>query len=78
MLKLSSNVSDVFPEVLKLSCEVGECRPQPPSPSPSAVIMADISVFLYMDASSFLSTFRILPRCRGLHSFTFQLNLSRV
>ena len=27
MLKLSSNVSDVFPEVLKLSFEVSECKP---------------------------------------------------
>jgi len=27
MLKLSSNVSDVFPKVLKLSCEVSECKP---------------------------------------------------
>jgi hypothetical protein len=27
MLELSSNVSDVFPEVLKLSCEVSECKP---------------------------------------------------
>ena len=27
MLKLSSNVSDVFPKVLKLSSEVSECKP---------------------------------------------------
>ena len=27
MLKLSSYVSDVFPEVLKLSSEVSECKP---------------------------------------------------
>jgi len=27
VLKLSSNVSDVFPKVLKLSFEVSECKP---------------------------------------------------
>jgi len=27
VLKLSSTVSDVFPKVLKLSSEVGECKP---------------------------------------------------
>ena len=27
MLKLSSDVSDVFPKVLRLSCEVSECKP---------------------------------------------------
>jgi len=27
VLKLSSNVRDVFPKVLKLSCEVSECKP---------------------------------------------------
>ena len=27
MLKLGSNVSDVFPRVLKLSSEEGECKP---------------------------------------------------
>jgi hypothetical protein len=27
VLKLSSNVSDVFPKVLKLSSEVSECKP---------------------------------------------------
>ena len=29
VLKLSSNVSGVFPKVLKLSCEVSECQPLP-------------------------------------------------
>jgi len=29
VLKLSSNVSDVFPKVLKLSSEVDECKPLP-------------------------------------------------
>ena len=29
MLKLSSDVSDVFPTVLKLSSEVSECKPLP-------------------------------------------------
>ena len=30
MLKLSSNVSDVIPKVLKLSSEVSECKPLQP------------------------------------------------
>ena len=34
----------------------------PLSPRPSAVTMLEISVFLYMDASSLRSTLRILPR----------------
>jgi hypothetical protein len=29
VLKLSSNVSDVFPKILKLSFEVSECKPLP-------------------------------------------------
>jgi len=29
VLKLSSDVSDVFPKVLKLSSEVSECKPLP-------------------------------------------------
>ena len=29
VLKVSSNVSDVFPKVLKLSSEVSECKPLP-------------------------------------------------
>ena len=32
LLKLTSNVSDVFPKVLKLSSEVSECKPLPLAP----------------------------------------------
>ena len=36
VLKLSSNVSDGSPKVLKLSCEVSECKPLPGAPHPRA------------------------------------------
>jgi len=35
VLKLSSNVSDVFPKVLKLSSEVIECKPLPTTTVPA-------------------------------------------
>jgi len=37
VLKLSCNVSDVFPKVLKLSSEVSECEPLLPWPAPGCV-----------------------------------------
>jgi hypothetical protein len=37
MLRLSSNVSDVFSKVLKLSSEVSECKPLPSGSSRTCV-----------------------------------------
>ena len=63
VLKLSSNVSDVFPKVLKSSSEVSECKPLPcvaPARPPARRARRTAA-----------------PWHRGLHSYTFQLNLSR-
>ena len=70
MLKLSSNVSDVFPKVLKLSSEVSEFKPLPQ-------LSATDSTTAY-PAPPPPSVSHSAPTMRGLHSFTFQLNLSRV
>ena len=38
VLKLSSNVRDVFPKVIKLSFAVSECKPLAPGPSPGGAV----------------------------------------
>jgi hypothetical protein len=70
VLKLSSNVSDVFPKVLKLSFEVSECKPLH-----HGVDLA--AVRLHRGHHRGRGQELGLPRGGGLHSSTFQLNLSR-
>ena len=117
MLILSSNVSDVFTKILKLSSEVSECKPLAGGRRAASRVLAARLHGRAMQLHSIktrveskapmVSALEATKRCnafklcfqfevaavqhgghhrvhggggtgRGLHSFTFQLNLSRV
>jgi len=75
VLKLSYDVSAVFPKVLKLSSEVSELKPLPGSQTspPSWSTYPGTSPWRAPSPRHFRPA---PPRTRGLHSFPFQLNLS--
>jgi hypothetical protein len=80
VLKLSSNMSDVFPKALKLSSEVSECKPLPVPPVPHVEprdVAEDARVLVGQRLAQARVTAALLaPRQRGLQPGAHTRSLS--